>query len=206
MNKSTGEIILYQSSDGETKIEVHMQNETVWLTQPQMATLFQCERSVITKHLKNIFDSGELNKESNVQILHIAFSDKPAQYYNLDVIISIGYRVKSHRGIQFRIWATQTLREYLIKGFVVNDERLSSGQSNYFEELLERVRKIRTSEANLYEKVKAIFSTSIDYQSGSDYAKHFYAIVQNKFHYAITGHTAAELIVKRVDSKKPSMG
>jgi hypothetical protein len=207
-----GEIILYQSPDGETNIEVHLKDETVWLTQAQMAKLFQTERSVITKHINNIYKEGELDKNSTcakfaqVQREGSRTVNRPVDYYNLDVIISVGYRVNSHRGVQFRIWATKTLREYMVKGFVLDDDRLSGRKNNYFDELIERVRRIRTSEANFYDKVKAIFSTSIDYQPGSDVAKSFYAIVQNKFHFAITGFTAAELIVKRVNAFKPDMG
>lgn len=201
-----GSILLYQTPDGETNLEVQLNNDTVWLTQAQMALLFQTERSVITKHINNVFREGELPVESNVQKMHIASSDKPTQLYSLNVIISVGYRVNSHRGVQFRIWATQTLNEYIVKGFVMDDERLSGQKRNYFDELLERVRKIRTSEANFYEKVRGIFSTSIDYNPKEDVATTFFKTVQNKFHYAITGHTAAEIIVNRVNAFKPDMG
>jgi hypothetical protein len=203
---SNGEILLYQSDDGEIDIEVHLNDGTVWLSQAQMAELFQVERSVVTKHINNVIKSGELEKEGNVQKMHIAQSTKPVNFYNLDMIISVGYRVNSHRGVQFRIWATKTLGEYVVKGFVIDDDRLSGKKTNYFDELIERVRRIRTSEANFYEKVKAIFATSIDYQTGTDDAKLFYATVQNKFHYAITGFTAAEMIVNRVNAYKPKMG
>ena len=201
-----GQILLYQTQDGKTDIQVTLKDETVWLTQNQMAELFQRDQSVISKHIKNIFKEGELEEKSNMHFLHIANSDKPVAYYNLDVIISVGYRVKSHRGTQFRIWATQQLREYIVKGFVMNDSRLADGRTNYFDELLERVRRIRASERNFYDKVTAIFATSIDYDPKTDYAKKFYATVQNKFHYAIHGHTAAELITKRIDSSKLNMG
>jgi hypothetical protein len=204
--ETSGHLILYQSEDGNTSLEVHLKDESVWLTQAQMADLFQCDRSVVTKHINNIFKEGELQQESNVQKMHIASSDKPVSFYNLDVIISVGYRVNTHRGIQFRIWATKTIREYIVKGFVIDDERLSGKRTNYFDELIERVRKIRTSEANFYEKVKEIFATSIDYQPSTETAKTFYATVQNKFHFAITGFTAAEIIVNRVNASKPRMG
>ena len=201
-----GQILLYQTQDGKTGIQVTLKDETVWLTQNQMAELFQRDQSVISKHIKNIFKEGELEEKSNMHFLHIATSDKPVTSYNLDVIISVGYRVKFHRGTQFRIWATRQLREYIVKGFVMNDSRLADGQTNYFDELLERVRRIRTSERNFYEKVTDIFTTSINYDPKTDYAKKFYATVQNKFHYAIHGHTAAELITKRIDSSKLNMG
>ena len=202
----SGEIILYQAPEGDTRIQVKLEGETVWLTQAQMAELFQTDRSVITKHIGNIFSSGELAWEGNVQKMHIAQSPKPVALYSLDLIISVGYRVNAHRGVQFRIWATQKLREYLVKGFVMNDDRLAKGETDYFDELVERVRRIRASKKNFYEKVRDIFATSIDYDPRTDYAKAFFAMVQNKFHFAITGFTAAELIVSRVDSSKPNMG
>ena len=204
-----GQILLYQTQDGKTGIQVTLKDETVWLTQNQMAELFQREKSVISKHIKKIFETGELEENSVVAKIAITASDGKTydtNFYNLDVIISVGYRVKSHRGTQFRIWATRQLREYIVKGFVMNDSRLADGQTNYFDELLERVRRIRTSERNFYEKVTDIFTTSIDYDPKTDYAKKFYATVQNKFHYAIHGHTAAELISKRIDSSKLNMG
>lgn len=204
------QIILYQGPDGQTKIQVKLEKETVWLNQGQMAQLFQRDQSVISKHIANVFREKELEKESNMQFLHIAGSDKSVVFYNLDVIISIGYRVKSIRGTQFRIWATRTLKEYMIKGFVMDDERLSEGKTgnrfNYFNQLLERIRAIRASEKNLYEKVKEIFATSVDYNFKAKEATKFYATVQNKFHYAITGHTAAELIVNRANSKEKNLG
>jgi hypothetical protein len=183
-----------------------MQDETVWLTQKEMAELFQRDQSVISRHVNNVFKEGELDEESNMHFLHIANSDKPVVFYNLDVIISVGYRVKSHRGTQFRIWATGTLREYLVKGFVINDERLEGSQTNYFDELVERVRRIRTSEKQFYRKVLDIFATSIDYDTRTAQAQEFFATVQNKFHYAIHGHTAAELIAERVNDQAPAMG
>jgi hypothetical protein len=209
---TNGDIILYQTPEGETSIEVHLNNETVWLTQAQQAELFQKDVRTINEHIQNIYDEGELVRESTIRKFRIVRNEgtrqvaRDVEHYNLDVIISVGYRVKSHRGVQFRVWATQTLREYIVKGFVIDDDRLSGKQANYFDELVERVRKIRTSEANFYAKVREIFATSIDYDRNSEYSKTFYATVQNKFHYAITGLTAAETIVKRVDGTKPKMG
>jgi hypothetical protein len=202
-------ILLYQSQDGEIQIEVNLSGETVWLNQSQMANLFQTERSVIAKHINNIIKMGELERDSVCAKFAQTAADGKSykvDFYNLDMIISVGYRVSSLRGVQFRIWATQTLREYMVKGFVLDDDRLSGKQTNYFDELVERVRRIRTSEANFYDKVKAIFATSIDYQSGAEDAILFYKTVQNKFHYAITGFTAAEIIVNRVNAFKPKMG
>jgi hypothetical protein len=203
------EIILYQSTENEPKIQVILQNETVWLTQAEMVTLFQRDKRTISHHIRSIFREGELDENSVVQYFRTTAADGKSYnvaYYNLDVIISVGYRVKSHRGTQFRIWATTRLREYLIKGFVMDDDRLADRQTNYFDELVERVRRIRASERNFYEKVRDIFAISIDYDPKTDHARTFYATVQNKFHFAIHGHTAAELISKRVDSSKPHMG
>jgi hypothetical protein len=200
------QLILYQTEDGATQIQVVMQGETVWLTQKEMAELFQRDQSVISRHINNVFKEGELDPDSNMHFLHIANSDKPVALYNLDVIISVGYRVKSHRGTQFRIWATGTLREYLVKGFVMNDERLAGNERNYFDELVERVRHIRTSEGEFYRKVLDVFATSIDYDTKTAQAQEFFATVQNKFHYAIHGRTAAELISERVNSQSPAMG
>ncbi|MCB8943993.1 MAG: virulence RhuM family protein [Ardenticatenaceae bacterium] len=200
------QLILYQTEGGETQIQVIMQDETVWLTQKEMAELFQRDQSVISRHVNNVFKEGELDEGSNMQKMHIANSDKPVASYNLDVIISVGYRVKSHRGTQFRIWATGTLREYLVKGFVLNDERLEGNERNYFDELVERVRRIRTSEKQFYRKVLDIFATSIDYDTKTAQAQEFFAAVQNKFHYAIHGRTAAELITERINSQSPAMG
>lgn len=201
------DLLLYQTEDGETRIEVRLENENVWLTQAEMSRLFQRDISTISRHINDVFKSGELEPDqNNLQKMQIVNSRKPVMHFGLDVIISIGYKVNSHRGVQFRIWATQTLREYIVKGFVMNDERLSDGDSNYFDELVERVRHIRTSEAHFYVKVRNIFATSIDYRPGSEHAKVFYATVQNLFHFAIHGHTASELIASRVDSSKPNMG
>ncbi|WP_089082037.1 virulence RhuM family protein [Roseivirga seohaensis] len=203
--------ILYTTNEGEVKLNVLLENETIWLTQEQMSQLFDRERSVITKHIGNVFSEGELEEKSNVQILHISGSDKPVKFYNLDVIISVGYRVKSQRGTQFRIWATQTLKEYIIKGFVMDDERLKQGTNtfgkDYFKELLRRVRSIRASERRIYQQVTDIFAEcSIDYDPKSEITKNFYAMVQNKFHFAITGKTAAEIIHLSANAKKENMG
>lgn len=207
--KNTSEIILYRTEDDRTEIQVTLQDEMVWLSQAQMSELFQKDVRTINEHIKNVFKEGELEKKSVIRNFRITAADGKhynTNFYNLDVIISVGYRVNSHRGTQFRIWATQRLKEYIVKGFVMDDRRLAGGATNYFDELIERVRRIRTSERNFYEKVRDIFTTSIDYDPKTDYARQFYATVQNKFHYAIHGHTAAELIAQRVDSAKPFMG
>src|SRR5690554_2475676 len=203
--------ILYTTPEGEVKLNVLLQNETIWLTQEQMSTLFERERSVITKHIGNVFTEGELEEKSNVQILHISSSDRPVKFYNLDVIISVGYRVKSQRGTQFRIWATQKLKEFIVKGFVLDDNRLKQGETvfgkDYFKELLERIRSIRTSERRIYQQITDIFAEcSIDYDPKSNLTKSFYSMVQNKFHFAITGNTAAEIIYKKADPEKENMG
>ena len=201
------EIILYQTPDGQIKIDVLLEDETVWLTQNQMSELFQRERSVITKHINNIFSENELEEKSNVQNLHIANSDKPVKFFSLNVIISVGYRVKSHRGTQFRIWATQRLNEFIVKGFTLDDERMkAAGQIRYFDELTERIRDIRSSERIFYQKVKDIFSLSIDYDTRTEQAKTFYATIQNKLHWAIHQHTAAELIAQRAIATEQNMG
>ncbi len=203
--------ILYTTPEGEVKLNVLLENETIWMTQEQMSQLFDRERSVITKHIGNVFSEGELEEKSNVQNLHISGSDKPVKFYNLDVIISVGYRVKSQRGTQFRIWATKTLKEYIIKGFVLDDNRLKQGEAvfgkDYFKELLERVRSIRASERRIYQQITDIFAEcSIDYNPQAEITKNFYALVQNKFHFAITGKTAAEIIYINANANKENMG
>ena len=201
------ELIIYQTEDGQTKIQTRLENETVWLNQEQMAELFQRDRTVITKHIGNIFKEGELEERSNVQNLHISNSDKPVKVYSLDVIISVGYRVKSHRGTQFRIWATQRLREYIVKGFAMNDELLKeAGGGNYFDELLARIRDIRSSKKVFWRKVLDIYATSIDYDSKAEVSLVFFKTVQNKMHWAAHGQTAAETIYKRIDATKPNLG
>lgn len=200
-------MIIYTTEDGLTKIETTFDEDTVWLSKAQMAELFQRDRSVISKHIKNVFEEGELPRESNVQILHIANSDKPVEFYNLDVIISVGYRVKSKRGTQFRIWATNILKEYMKKGFAMDDERLKNlGRGGYFKELLERIRDIRASEKVFYRQVLEIYATSIDYDPKAEISIQFFKKVQNKIHYAIHGQTAAEVIYSRADAEKEFMG
>ena len=205
MNNS--EIIIYKTEDGLTQVDVTFDGDTVWLTQDQMAELFQRDRTVITKHIGNIFKEGELDEKSNVQNLHIANSDKPVKFYNLDVIISVGYRVKSLRGTQFRIWASSILKEYLKKGFAMDDNRLKQlGGGGYFKELLERIRDIRASEKVFYRQVLEIYATSIDYDPKADESIAFFKKVQNKIHYAVSGETASEVIYHRADAKKEFMG
>ncbi len=209
--KENTEILLYQTEDGQTKVEVRLENETVWLTQSQMVQLFQTTKQNISLHIRNIFSEGELEEDSVVKEYLTTASDGKkyrTKFFNLDVIISVGYRVKSHRGTQFRIWATQQLKEFLIKGFVLNDERLKeTGHTNqYFDELLERIRDIRSSEKIFYAKIKDIYATSIDYSPNSEQAQLFFASVQNKMHWAIHGHTAAEVIYNRANADKPNMG
>lgn len=204
------EIIIYQIQNGNTKIEVKLENETVWLSQNQMATLYQVTKQNISYHLGKIFKERELDENSVVkEFLTTAADDKRYKtfYYNLDAIISVGYRIKSHIGTQFRIWATQRLNEYLTKGFTMDDERLKSGgQINYFDELLNRIRDIRSSEKIFYQKIKDIYVTSIDYNSKANLTQDFFATIQNKLHWAIHKHTAVELIVERADARKNNMG
>ena len=204
------DFIIFTSSDGDVNIEVLLKDESVWLTQKRIGELFGKDRSVITKHLNNIFESGELNEKSNVQKMHFGHSDKPIKLYNLDVIISVGYRVNSYQATQFRIWATKTLKEYIIKGFVLDDERLKQGGQvfgkDYFDELLERIREIRASERRFYQKITDIYALSADYDKNSPMTKEFFAIVQNKLHWAITGKTAAEIIYDSADASKIHMG
>src|SRR3989344_1049074 len=205
------QIIIYQTEDGQTRVNVSVQDETVWLTQEQMATLFDKGRSTIAEHILNIFREGELDEDSVCREFRQTRSDGKqysVKHYNLDVIISVGYRVKSPRGTQFRIWATQRLKEYIIKGFVLDDERLKQGggRPRYFEELLQRIRDIRSSERNFYQKVTDIYATSIDYRKDDKLTRQFFAAVQNKMHYAVHGKTAAEIVHARADSTKPLMG
>ena len=208
-----GEIILYQTEDGRTRIQVRMEDETVWLTIAQMAELFQVDKSGISRHLKNVYDTGELLPEATVAKFATVRMEgersvqRELEYYNLDAIISVGYRVNSIRGTQFRIWATQRLREYIIKGFTLDDERLKeTGGGNYFDELLARIRDIRSSEKVFWRKVLDIYATSIDYDSKTDLSREFFAVVQNKMHWAAHGHTAAEIVASRADASKPNMG
>ena len=205
-----GELILYQTEDGQNKINVTLLDETVWLTQGQMGDLFQTTKQNISLHINNIFEEKELSQNSVVKEYLTTASDGKnykTLYYNLDVIISVGYRVRSLRGTQFRIWATERLKEYIIKGFTMNDDLLKNGsKNNYFEELLARIRDIRSSELVFYRKVLDIFSTSIDYNASSDICIEFFKTIQNKFHYAAHGHTASEIICERSNASKINMG
>lgn len=207
---NNGNIIIYQTEDGLTKIDVNIQGETVWLSLDLMAELFQRDKSTISRHIKNIFSEGELSPEAVVANFATTATDGKTyqvDYYNLDVIISVGYRVKSVRGTQFRIWATQRLREYLIKGFTMDDERLKgNGGGNYWKELLDRIRDIRSSEKVLYRQVLDLYATSVDYNPRSEESILFFKMVQNKLHFAAHGHTAAEVIYERADAEKPFMG
>jgi hypothetical protein len=201
------ELIMYKTDDGLTKIEVTFDGDTAWLTQDQMADLFQRDSSVISRHIKNIFSEGELEEKRNLQKMQFPNSDKPVNYYSLNVIISVGYRVKSLRGTQFRIWAGGILKEYMLKGFAMNDDLLkASGGGNYFEELLTRIRDIRSSEKVFYRKVLEIYATSIDYDPRTEMAMSFFATVQNKMHFSAHGHTAAEIIYNRANAEKDFMG
>jgi hypothetical protein len=205
------QIIIYSSENGETKIEIKLENETLWLSQKQMAKLFGCSLRNIGIHLQNVFNEAELSENSVVKDYFITASDGKnylTKHYNLDAIISVGYRVNSVQGTKFRIWATQKLKEYIIKGFIMDDDRLTDGRvaRPYFVELEERIRKIRTSETNFYQKIRDIFATSVDYSPKLDYAKQFFAMVQNKFHYAITGLTAAEIVFNRIDNNDEYLG
>jgi hypothetical protein len=210
---SRGEIILYQTEDGLTKIEANFQGETVWLTLDRMAELFQRDKSTVSRHIKNIFTEGELDRNATVAKFATVQNEggrqveREIEYYNLDVIISVGYRVKSLRGTQFRIWANSVLKEYIQKGFAMNDELLkSAGGGNYFDELLARIRDIRSSEKVFYRKVLDIYATSIDYDSRAEATRLFFQTVQNKMHFAAHGNTAAELIYGRADGDKPFSG
>jgi len=213
LQDQTTEFLLYTTPNGGVKVEVALSGETLWLTQKRMAELFGVGVPAISKHLKNIFESNELKQDSVVSILETTADDGKkyqTQYYNLDAVISVGYRVNSAQATQFRIWATALIKEYIIKGFAMDDERLKNGQyfgKDYFKELLERVRSIRASERRIYQQVTDIFSEcSIDYDSTSETTRLFYAHVQDTFHFAITGHTAAEIISLKADADKPLMG
>lgn len=205
MNK--GQIVIFNTSDNKVSVDVRFEDETVWLTIDDMSRLFDKSRSTINEHILNIYAEGELQEDLSKRKIGISdFSTKPTNYYNLDVIISVGYRVKSLRGTQFRQWATKRLNEYIRKGFTLDDERLKGNGSRYFKELVQRVRDIRSSERNLYQQVTDIYATSIDYDSKSELTKQFFATVQNKMHYAAHKHTAAEVIHERVDNEKPYVG
>ena len=205
-----GEILIYRTEDGQTKLDVKLENETIWLSLDQMAELFQRDKSTVSRHIKNVFQEGELDPSSVVANFATTAADGKnyqVDYYNLDVIISVGYRVKSIRGTQFRIWATARLKEYMIKGFTLDDERLKgNGGGAYWKELLDRIRDIRSSEKVLYRQVLDLYATSVDYDPKSAESIAFFKIVQNKLHYAAHGHTAAEVIYDRADAEKPFMG
>ncbi len=207
------DIILYQTEDGATRLQVRLDGQTVWLSLNQLADLFQRDKSVISRHIKNVFEEGELGREATVAKSATVQTEgekqvtRDIEFFNLDIIISVGYRVKSLRGTQFRIWATQRLREYIVKGFTMDDERLKqSGGGAYFDELLERIRDIRSSEKVFWRKVLDIYATSADYDPRAEASQLFFATVQNKMHWAAHGHTAAELIAERADAGKPNMG
>ncbi|RTZ02373.1 cell filamentation protein Fic [Flavobacterium bomense] len=214
MEENVKKFILYTAPSGEIRVDVLLQNESVWLSQKAMALLFDCSADNVSLHLKNIFESKELEENAVTEVFSATASDGKTykvKHYSLDAIISVGYRVNSTKATQFRIWATQTLKEYIIKGFVLDDNRLKQGQAifgkDYFKELLQRVRSIRANERRIYQQVTDVFAEcSIDYDSNADITKNFYATVQNKFHFAITGNTAAEIIAKTADAEKENMG
>ncbi len=209
MENSEQNIIIYRNADGNIKLDVHLQDDSVWVTQEQMAQLFGKAKSTINEHINNIYKEGELEKVLTTQKFgNSEFQQKAPLFYNLDVIISVGYRVKSPQGTQFRIWATKRIHEYIVKGFTMDDERLKQegARSRYFEELIQRVRDIRSSERNFYQKVTDIYATSIDYKKDDTLTKHFFATVQNKMHFAIHGQTAAEMIHSRSNADKPFIG
>lgn len=209
MKKENGHIVIFKTEDGKISVDARFDAETVWLSLDQMAALFERDKSTVSRHIKNIFEDGELQMESVVAKFATTASDGKVyqvDFYNLDVIISVGYRVKSQRGTQFRIWATKRLNEYIRKGFTLDDERLKNGVGRYFRELLQRVRDIRSSERNLYQQVTDIYATAVDYDSSAEITHRFFATVQNKMHYAAHQHTAAEVIYHRVDANKPFVG
>ena len=201
------DIIIYNTNDGKASIKLYADNGTVWLTQAQIAELFNKERSGISKHIKNIFDEGELVEKSNVNFLHIANSDKPVAFYSLDVILAVGFRVRSPRGTQFRQWANNTLKEYLLKGFILDKDRLKNpdGRPDYFDELLEQIRDIRASEKRFYQKLRDLFALSSDYKATEKATHMFFADTQNKLLYGVTGNTAAEIIANRANADTPNM-
>ena len=204
------EILIYQTEDGQTKVDVRIEDETVWLSQPQIVELFQSSKANVSEHIKHVFDEGELEENAVVRNFRTTAADGKKynmKYYNLDVIISVGYRIRSHRGTQFRIWATQRLKEYIIKGFTMNDDLLKkAGGGNYFDELLERIRDIRSSEKVFWKKVLEIYATSIDYDPRQAMTKKFFQTIQNKMHWASHGHTAAEIIALRANAEADFMG
>ena len=201
------ELIIYESKDGNIKLDVNFENETVWLTANQMAQIFNRDEKVIRKHINNVFNDGELDRENNTQKVRVDGVKQPVSYYNLDVVISVGYRVKSLEGVRFRKWATERIKEYIIKGYTMDDERLKNlGGGNYWKELLDRIRDIRSSEKVMYRQVLDLYATSVDYNQKSSETVAFFKMVQNKLHYAAHGHTDAEVIYERADANKPFMG
>lgn len=208
MDENKGNIIIYQSEDGVVRLDVRLEDKTVWLTIDQMAELFGKSRSTINEHILHIYEEGELEEEKTKRKIGISdFSTKPTNFYNLDVIISVGYRVKSIQGTRFRQWATERLHEYIVKGFTLDDERLKNlGGGSYWKELLDRIRDIRSSEKVLYRQVLDLYATAVDYDPRTETSRLFFKIVQNKLHYAAHGHTAAEVIFERADADKPFMG
>ena len=207
MENNKTELIIYQSKNGDIKLDVSLKDETVWLTANQMALIFNRDEKVIRKHINNVFNDGELDKENNTQKMRVDGVKQFVSYYSLDVIISVGYRVKSLEGVRFRKWATERIKEYIIKGYTMDDERLKNlGGGKYFYELLNRIKDIRSSEKVLYRQVLDLYATAIDYNPKAEETIRFFKIVQNKFHYATHGNTAAEIIYNRADSNKPFMG
>lgn len=216
MSDPSGQFLLYTAPDGAVRVDVFFKKETVWLTQKALAELFGVQVPAVAKHLANIFDSGELSREATVSILETVRQEgarevvRQLEYYNLDAIIAVGYRVNSYQATQFRIWATKTLREFITKGFVLDDERLKQGKrifgKDYFDELLERIREIRASERRFYQKITDLYALAVDYDAQAPTTKDFFAMVQNKLHWAITGQTAAELIYSQADATKIYMG
>ena len=206
-NDTRGEIVIYQSEEGKVSVDVLFQDETVWLPIEQMSILFGKSRSTINEHILNIYKEGELSEADTVRKIGISdFSTKPTNFYNLDVVISVGYRVHSVQGTRFRQWATQRIHEYIIKGYTLDDERLKGNGGRYFRELLQRIRDIRSSERNLYQQVTDIYATAVDYDPKAEITRQFFATVQNKMHYAAHQHTAAEVVYDRVDNEKPMLG
>ena len=206
MNEDKKELIIYETSNGKLDIQLDLENETIWLDREKIAQLYNIHRSGVSRHIQNIFEDGEVDEKSNVQKMHIANSDKPVEYFSLDIILAVGYRTNSAIAIKFRRWATQTLKEYIIKGFVLDTEKLKNpGGWDYFDELLEKIREIRASEKRFYQKVRDLFALSVDYKDDLKASNDFFAEVQNKLLHAVTNNTAAEIIVNRADATKPNM-
>ena len=206
MDEDKNELIIYETPNGKLDIQLDLKNETIWLDREKIAQLYNIHRSGVSRHIQNIFEDGEVDEKSNVQKMHIANSDKPVEYFSLDIILAVGYRTNSAIAIKFRRWATQTLKEYIIKGFVLNTERLKNpGGWDYFDELLEKIREIRASEKRFYQKVRDLFALSVDYKDDLKASNDFFAEVQNKLLHAVTNNTAAEIIVNRADATKPNM-